>query len=131
MLEVAPPFVASRKGARERLRADTSGLRPIDAAVFVARASSGVRAGRRRRPAHDFDYGDQAAYNLAERERESGRIEELRGELGALDRPSAGSPSAPTVSASRAATDPRAQARMLPAAERTAEEQRRHERLGR
>jgi len=80
--------------------------------------------------ANDSDYGD-AAFDLQERERDSGRIEELRAELAAVARAERRLTEG-TYGLSVESGEPISDARLsrLPAAERTAEEQRRFERLG-
>lgn len=80
--------------------------------------------------ANDSDYGD-AAFDLQERERDSGRIEELRAELAAVER-AEGRLEDGTYGLSVESGEPISDARLerLPAAERSAEEQRRFERLG-
>ena len=80
--------------------------------------------------ANNSDYGD-AAFDLQERERDSGRIEELRAELAAVER-AEGRLEDGTYGLSVDSGEPISDARLerLPVAERTAEEQRRFERLG-
>lgn len=80
--------------------------------------------------ANDTDYGD-AAFDLQERERDSGRIEELRAELAAVARAEQRLADG-TYGLSVESGEPISEARLerLPAAERTPEEQRRFERLG-
>jgi DnaK suppressor protein len=80
--------------------------------------------------ANDTDYGD-AAFDLQERERDSGRIEELRAELAAVERAEARLAEG-TYGLSIESGEPISDGRLtrLPAAERTTEEQRRFERLG-
>lgn len=79
----------------------------------------------------DTDAGDQA-FDLTERERDSGRIAELEEELRALERAEARL-AAGTYGISVESGEPISDARLerLPAAERTAEEQRIWERSGR
>lgn len=81
--------------------------------------------------AGDSDYGD-AARDLTERERDSGRIEELRADLASVGRAEqrlAGGTYGVSVESGEPIPDARLE--RLPAAERTTEEQRRFERLGR
>ena len=80
--------------------------------------------------ANDTDYGD-AAFDLQERERDSGRIEELRADLAAVERAERRLAEG-TYGLSVESGEPISDARLsrLPAAERTADEQRRFERLG-
>jgi DnaK suppressor protein len=79
----------------------------------------------------DTDPGDQA-YDINERERDAGRIAELEDELRALERAEERLAEG-TYGLSVESGDPISDARLerLPAAERTADEQRRWERLGR
>jgi len=79
----------------------------------------------------DTDAGDQA-FDLIERERDSGRIAELEEELRAVERAEARL-AAGTYGVSVESGEPISDARLerLPAAERTAEEQRIWERSGR
>lgn len=79
----------------------------------------------------DTDAGDQA-FDLNERERDSGRIAELEEELRAVERAEARL-AAGTYGLSVESGEPISDARLerLPAAERTAEEQRIWERSGR
>ena len=80
--------------------------------------------------ANDAGY-DDGAFDLHERERDSGRIEELRAELTAVERAERRLEEG-TYGLSVESGEPISDARLarLPAAERTAEEQRRFERLG-
>ena len=80
--------------------------------------------------ANDSDYGD-ASYDLQERERDSGRIEELRAELAAVERAERRLEEG-SYGLSIESGEPISEARLgrLPTAERTADEQRRFERLG-
>lgn len=80
--------------------------------------------------ADDSDYGD-AARDLEARERDSGRIEDLREELAAVDRAEARlAEGAYGTSVESGEPIPDARLERLPTAERTVEEQRRFERLG-
>ena len=79
----------------------------------------------------DIDVGDQA-YDIIERERDAGRIAELEGELRVIERAEQRLAEG-TYGLSVESGEPISDARLerLPAAERTAEEQRRWERSGR
>ncbi len=79
----------------------------------------------------DTDPGDQA-YDINERERDAGRISELEDELRAIERAEQRLAEG-TYGLSVESGEPISDARLerLPAAERTAEEQRRWERSGR
>lgn len=81
--------------------------------------------------ADDTDAGDQA-YDINERERDAGRISELEEELRAIERAEQRLAEG-TYGLSVESGEPISDARLerLPAAERTAEEQRRWERSGR
>ena len=78
----------------------------------------------------DTDYGD-SAFDLTERERDSGRIEELRQDLASVERAERRLAEG-TYGLSVESGEPISDLRLerLPAAELTAEEQRRRERLG-
>lgn len=80
--------------------------------------------------ADDIDQGDQA-FDINERERDSGRITELEDELEALGRAEARL-AAGTYGLSIESGEPISDARLerLPASERTVDEQRAFERLG-
>lgn len=81
--------------------------------------------------ADDSDAGDEA-YDIAERERDSGRISELEEEVRAVERAEqrlAEGTYGLSIESGESISDARLE--RLPAAERTADEQRRWERLGR
>ena len=104
--------------AAERQRVEAR-LRRLDA-EFQPGAPEGL--------ADDSDYGDQAA-DLLDRERDLGRIEELRGELAAIDRAEARLAEG-TYGISVVSGEPISDRRLerIPWAERTAKEQRLFER---
>jgi DnaK suppressor protein len=107
-------LAAERERIEERLR--------VLLAEFAPEAANGL--------AEDFDYGDQA-YDLQERERDLGRIEELREELAAVTRAEqrlAEGKYGLSVESGEPIPDIRLE--RLPTAELTVEEQRRRERLG-
>jgi DnaK suppressor protein len=96
----------------------------------LARLGAEFAPGAPQSLAEDTDYGD-SAYDLQERERDAGRIEELREALAAVERAEHRLAQG-TYGLSVESGEPISEARLerLPAAERTAEEQRRFERLG-
>jgi DnaK suppressor protein len=104
--------------ATERARVEGH-LRRLDA-EFQPDAPEGL--------ADDFDYGDQAA-DLQDRERDLGRIEELREELAAIERAEKRLAEG-TYGISIVSGEPISDRRLeiIPYAERTAEEQRLFER---